>query len=41
MRVAEKVGFVREGAERELMQWQGEWLDRVHFGMLRKEWGDL
>jgi RimJ/RimL family protein N-acetyltransferase len=38
MRVAEKLGFVREGAERELIQWQGEWLDRVHFGMLRKEW---
>jgi RimJ/RimL family protein N-acetyltransferase len=38
MRVAEKLGFVREGVERELIQWQGEWLDRVHFGMLRKEW---
>ena len=34
MHVAEKLGFVREGAERELIQWQGEWLDRVHFGML-------
>jgi RimJ/RimL family protein N-acetyltransferase len=41
MRVAEKLGFVREGAERELIRWQREWLDRVHFGMLRKEWGDL
>jgi RimJ/RimL family protein N-acetyltransferase len=41
MRVAEKLGFVREGAERELIQWQGEWLDRVHFGMLRREWEDL
>lgn len=38
MRVAEKVGFVLEGAERELMEWQGEWLDLVHFGMLRREW---
>ena len=38
MRVAEKLGFVREGAERELVQWQGEWLDLVHFGMLRREW---
>ncbi|MBN1810953.1 MAG: GNAT family N-acetyltransferase [Anaerolineae bacterium] len=36
--VAEKLGFVREGAERELIQWQGKWLDLVHFGMLRKEW---
>lgn len=38
MRVAEKAGFVREGAERELMLWQGERLDLVHFGMLRREW---
>ena len=41
MRVAEKVGFVREGAERDLMRWQGEWLDRVHFGVLRREWEGL
>jgi RimJ/RimL family protein N-acetyltransferase len=38
IRVAEKLGFVYEGAERELIEWQGEWLDRVHFGMLRREW---
>jgi RimJ/RimL family protein N-acetyltransferase len=38
MRVAEKLGFVGEGVERELMQWQGKRLDRVHFGVLRKEW---
>jgi RimJ/RimL family protein N-acetyltransferase len=38
MRVAEKLGLVREGVERELIQWQGEWMDRVHFGMLRQEW---
>jgi RimJ/RimL family protein N-acetyltransferase len=38
MRVAEKLGFTHEGAERELIEWQGEWLDRVHFGMLRREW---
>jgi RimJ/RimL family protein N-acetyltransferase len=38
MRVAEKVGFVLEGAERELMLWQGQRLDLVHFGMLREEW---
>ncbi|MBN1979480.1 MAG: GNAT family N-acetyltransferase [Anaerolineae bacterium] len=38
MRVAEKLGFTREGVERELIRWQGEWLDRVHFGMLRREW---
>jgi RimJ/RimL family protein N-acetyltransferase len=41
MRVAEKLGFIREGVERELIQWQGKWLDLVHFGMLREEWEDL
>jgi RimJ/RimL family protein N-acetyltransferase len=38
IRVAEKVGFVLEGRERALRQWQGEWLDLLHFGMLREEW---
>lgn len=35
IRVAKKAGFVYEGAERELIQWQGNWLDLIHFGMLR------
>jgi len=38
MRVAEKTGFVFEGAQREMIQWQGEWLDWIHFGLLRTEW---
>jgi RimJ/RimL family protein N-acetyltransferase len=38
IRVAEKVGFVLEGRERALRQWQGEWLDLLHFGILREEW---
>lgn len=38
IRVADKTGFVYEGSERELVQWQGRWLDLVHFGMLRQEW---
>lgn len=38
MRVAEKLGFVFEGVNREIIKWQDKWLDRVHFGMLRKEW---
>jgi RimJ/RimL family protein N-acetyltransferase len=37
-RVAEKLGFVYEGAERELIEWQGERLDLVHYGLLRQEW---
>jgi RimJ/RimL family protein N-acetyltransferase len=40
VRVAEKLGFREEGRERELIQWQGEWQDRIRFGMLRQEWGD-
>jgi len=37
-RVAEKVGLVCEGAERELLEWQGQRLDFVHYGLLRPEW---
>jgi len=36
--VARKLGFVFEGAQRELVEWQGEWLNLLHFGMLRSEW---
>jgi RimJ/RimL family protein N-acetyltransferase len=38
IRVAQKLGFAYEGAQREMQQWQGEWLDLLHFGMLRSEW---
>jgi RimJ/RimL family protein N-acetyltransferase len=38
IRVAEKVGFVYEGRQREMQYWQGEWLDSLHFGLLREEW---
>jgi len=38
VRVAEKVGFLYEGAQRQMIQWQGEWLDLIHFGMTRSEW---
>ena len=33
-----KVGFLYEGAQRQMIQWQGEWLDLIHFGMPRSEW---
>jgi RimJ/RimL family protein N-acetyltransferase len=36
--VAEKIGFVYEDRAHALRQWQGEWLDLLHFGMLREEW---
>lgn len=38
MRVAEKIGFRYEGLQREMQFWQGEWLDLLHYGMLRSEW---
>jgi RimJ/RimL family protein N-acetyltransferase len=38
MRVAEKLGFAYEGAERELVEWQGHRLDWLHYGLLRREW---
>ncbi len=37
-RVAEKIGFIAEGRQRELQRWQGEWLDLLHYGLLRAEW---
>ena len=38
MRVAQKLGFVHEGAEREMRLWQDKWLDALHYGLLRREW---
>lgn len=38
IRVAEKVGFRFEGAQKEMIEWQDEWLDYMHFGILRTEW---
>ena len=36
--VAEKIGFVAESTQREVIRWDGQWLDQVHFGILRAEW---
>ena len=33
-----KTGFTHEGTERELIEWQGQWQDRLYFGILRQEW---
>ena len=38
IRVGEKLGFTHEGTDREIIYWQNEWIDRLHFGMLRSEW---
>jgi len=37
-RVAEKLDFIPEGVQREVLQWDGQWLDFIHFGILRSEW---
>jgi RimJ/RimL family protein N-acetyltransferase len=34
----EKLGFVREGAKREAMVVDGEYVDEVFMGLLRREW---
>ncbi|MDH4211890.1 MAG: GNAT family N-acetyltransferase [candidate division WOR-3 bacterium] len=36
--VGKKLGFTHEGTDREIIYWQNEWVDRLHFGVLRKEW---
>lgn len=38
IKVAQKLGFMLEGAQLEIRLWQGEWLDLLNFGMLRGEW---
>jgi RimJ/RimL family protein N-acetyltransferase len=40
-RAAVKVGYVDEGAVRAARRWQGTWIDRHAFGMLRTEWEAL
>jgi len=37
-RVGEKLGFMWEGADREIVHWDGQWIDRLHFSLLRREW---
>ncbi len=41
MRVAEKIGFIHEGFQRHMQFWEGEWLDLIHYGMLREEWENM
>lgn len=37
-RIAEKLNFILEGRQREVLQWDGKWFDLMHFGILRVEW---
>lgn len=38
LRVYERVGFVREGMERQALLHEGEWIDRVRMAVLEPEW---
>lgn len=38
IRAYEKCGFVREGAQRQAIQREGQRFDLVYFGILREEW---
>ncbi|MFF8290520.1 GNAT family N-acetyltransferase [Streptomyces sp. NPDC016309] len=38
IRVYEKVGFVREGVEREALRHRGRWVDSVWMSVLAREW---
>jgi RimJ/RimL family protein N-acetyltransferase len=41
IRVAERLGFKHEGTDRQIINWRGQWHDRLHYGMLRSEWEEL
>lgn len=41
VRLYERIGFVREGVNREAYFYDGEWYDRVMFSLLEKEWRNL
>jgi RimJ/RimL family protein N-acetyltransferase len=38
IRVYEKVGFVREGVEREALWHRGQWIDSLYMSVLAREW---
>jgi len=38
IRILEKIGFTLEGTQREMRVWKGKKLDKLLFGMLRREW---
>jgi RimJ/RimL family protein N-acetyltransferase len=41
IRVAERLGFTAEGVDREVIKWKGNWVNRLHYGLLRQEWEAL
>jgi len=40
-KVAKRLGFKKEGVDREVIHWEGTWLDRIRYGILRKEWNEM
>lgn len=37
-RVLEKLGFTKEGTARKAVLVDGEWVDKIHFGLLESQW---
>jgi len=40
-KVAKRLGFKKEGVDREVIRWKGEWINRIRYGMLRHEWNEM
>lgn len=38
VQIGKKLRFTHEGTDREVIYWNNEWLDRLHFGLLHREW---
>lgn len=41
IRLYEKLGFKREGIQRDFMWFNGRWWDGINFSMLEDEWREL
>ena len=41
LRLAEKLGFIKEGARRQAHYKNGKYVDIIEFGLLKEEWGDI
>jgi RimJ/RimL family protein N-acetyltransferase len=38
IRTAERIGFVKEGMDREIRFWKEEWISKIRYGMLKEEY---
>jgi len=39
--VAKRLGFKKEGVDREVIHWKGDWIDLIRYGILRQEWNEM